>query len=137
MLGRLGSTADAPACEDLLADESLYGSFDTNGYLPRGTPVQTRTVQVRDVAAAVALALRGADPRAHGFAAADDPAWREYLVSRYESYTSGTMWERKPGTTQAVPREVLLWPPAHGFETEAARAAAHAKAAAWLASRPK
>jgi hypothetical protein len=89
------------------------------------------------VAAAVTLALRGADPRAHGFVAADDPTWREYLVSRYESSTTGSMWERKPGTTKAVPKEVLLWPPAHGFETDADRAAAHAKVKEWLAGQPK
>jgi hypothetical protein len=137
VLGRLGTASDASACAVLLTDETLFGSFDTNGYLPRGTAVEKRTVQVRDVAAAVALSLVGADPRAHGFTAADDPTWREYLVSRYEAFASGTMRERRPGTTKAVPKEVLLWPPAHGFKTDADRAAAHAKAAAWLAARPK
>ena len=99
--------------------------------------MKKRAVQVRDVAAAVTVALRGADPRTYGFGAADDPTWREYLVSRYESFTTGTMWERKPGTTKAVPKEVLLWPPAHGFESDANRTAAHAKVTEWLAGQPK
>jgi hypothetical protein len=134
VLGRLGSAADAPACAGLLGDDTPFASFATDGYLARGTAVRTRSVQVRDVAAAVTLSLGGADPRAHGFDAADDPVWREYPIGRYESATTNTMREREPGTTKAVPPEILLWPPAHGFETAAARAAAHAKAAAWLAA---
>jgi hypothetical protein len=137
VLGRLGTPADSAACTPLLADESPFAAFDTTGYLPRGAAVKRRAVQVRDVAAAVAVALRGADPRAHGFGAADDPAWREYLVSRYEAFATGSMREREPGTTKAVPSEVLLWPPAHGFESDADRAAAHAKVREWLAGRPK
>jgi hypothetical protein len=137
VLGRLGTPADVSASAALLTDDSPFGGFDTNGYLPRGTAVKRRAVQVRDVAAAVTLALRGADPRDYGFGAADDPTWREYLVSRYESFTTGTMREREPGTTKAVPKAVLLWPPAHGFETDADRAAAHAKVTRWLAGQPK
>jgi hypothetical protein len=128
VLGRLGTAADAAACTPLLSDDTAFASFDTNGYLPRGTAVKKRSVQVRDVAAAVALALGGADPRAHGFTAADEPTWREYLVSRYSAFSTGSMYERKPGTTKEVPKPSLLWPPAHGFETDADRTAAHAKA---------
>ena len=132
VLGRLGTAADAAACTPLLTDETPFATYDTNGYVARGTAVKQRAVQVRDVAAAVALVLGGADPRAHGFAAADEPTWREYLVSRYESFSTGMMHERKPGDTKAVPKEALLWPPAHGFETDADRTAAHARAKAAL-----
>jgi hypothetical protein len=137
VLGRFGTVKDLPACTALLDDDSVFASFDTNGYLPRGTPVQKRTVQVRDVAAAVALTLRGADPRTHGFTAADDPVWRECLLSRFESSATHQMSERAPGTSKAVPKEVLLWPPAHGFTTADERTAAHAKAATWLAAQAK
>jgi hypothetical protein len=129
VFGRLGTVADVAACTPLLGDETPFAAFDTNGYLPRGTAIKSRTIQVRDVAASVALSLRGIDPRTCGFTAADEPTWREYLVSRYESFTTQTMHDRTPGTTKAVPKEVLLWPPAHGFEKDADRAAAHAKAA--------
>jgi hypothetical protein len=137
VLGRLGTAADVAACTPLLADDTPFATFDTNGYLPRETPVKKRSVQVRDVAAAVALALGGADPRAHGFTAADEPTWREYLVSRLEAFGTGSMYERKPGTTKEVPKAALVWPPAHGFETDADRAAVHAKAKAVLGSRAK
>ena len=132
VLGRLGTAADAAACTPLLGDESLFASYDTGGYVDRATPNKKRSVQVRDVAAAVALALGGADPRTHGFTAADEPTWLEYLISRYESFSTGSMYERKPGTSKEVPKVVLLWPPAHGFDTEADRDAAHAKAKAAL-----
>ena len=137
VLGRFGSVKDLPACMALLDDDSQFASFSTDGYLPQGTPVQKRTTQVRNVAAAVALALRGADPRTYGFTAADDPTWRECLISRYESTATHQMRERPPGTTKVVPKEILLWPPAHGFTNADDRNAAHAKAAAWLAAQPK
>ena len=59
VLGRLGTAADTAACTPLLGDESLFASFETGGYVARGTPTKTRTVQVQDVSAAVALALAG------------------------------------------------------------------------------
>jgi RNA polymerase sigma factor (sigma-70 family) len=110
LVAQLGTPADLPLFERYFGDKTI----DPTDALPPASPVKT---QARDTAVALAVLLCGRDPADFGFAI---PA----------GVFRRTVADRRPDVSRYGHHQF-------GFADDAARAAAHTKAKAWLADQKK